>query len=129
MVSKANRGKNMDRNRYIFDKRLMKKYFIKYAIIMLTLFPILIAVNILLSQFFDSGILFFDIMLGLVYILTIEIILHKIQVRKEEKIEEERIRAKREKKRRQIEEKSADVVEVKDVELKSGKKNNNKRGK
>ena len=117
----------MNRNNYVFDKRVMKKLIIKYGIIMLTLFPILIAINILLSKVFDSGIIFFDIMLGLGYILLIEVILHKIEIRREEKLEEARAKVKREKKRKQQEEKSAEIIEVTDVEVRSGKKNNRKK--
>ena len=111
----------MDDYGYIFDKRKLKKLFIKYGLIMLTLFPILIVVNILLSKFFESGILFFDIMIGLVYIFAVEIILGKIKKRKEEKIERERIEEKRAKKRRKTEEMGASVVEISDVEVRDGK--------
>ena len=68
-------------------------------------------------------------MVGLAYILIIETVLHKIETKREEKLEEERRKAKKEKKRRHYEEKGADVVEVTDVEVRNGKKNNNKRGK
>ena len=68
-------------------------------------------------------------MVGLIYIFVIEFILHKIQIRREEKAEEAKRRAKREKKRQRDEEKGAQIVEVTEVSVRSGKKNNNKRGK
>ncbi len=72
---------------YIFDKRVMKKIFLKYGLMMLFLFPILILVNILLGIEDSTTTILVDMMIGLVYVLVVEVVISKIKKRKEAKNE------------------------------------------
>lgn len=111
-------------NRYIFDKRVMKKLLLKYGLILLTLLPILILVNWLCGFLVSTiGYVLLDVAIGLVYIFLVEVILDKIAKRKEAKEEEERKEAKKAKARKQKEENEADVIIVTEVEERKEKKN------
>ena len=73
-------------NRYIFDKRVMKKLLLKYGLILLSLFPILIFINWVFKFLASTiGYVLLDIAIGLIYIFLIEVMLDKIAKRKEEK--------------------------------------------
>ena len=69
---------------YFFDKRIMKKIFLKYGLMILALFPILILINSIMGL--ESGtMIVVDVAIGLVYILLVEVMLSKISKWKESK--------------------------------------------
>jgi len=73
---------------YIFDKRVMKKIFLKYGLMMLFLFPILILVNILLGVEDSTTTILVDMVIGLVYVLVVEVVISKVKKRKDAKNED-----------------------------------------
>ncbi len=110
----------MDNNHYIFDKRIMKKYLIKYGIILLCLFVVFILINSLFpADTSTSTVVLVDSAVGLVLLLLIEVVLSKIKARKEKETNNKERAKKIEKK--QLEE-SQDVIEVNDVVERSGRK-------
>lgn len=93
-------------DRYFFDKRVMKKLLIKYGIMFLCLFPVLIVVNYFLNQVLDFWVtIIIDVTLILLVVFVVELILNKIKQKKEneEQIKDDRIIKKAEeiKKRKQ----------------------------
>lgn len=93
-------------DRYFFDKRVMKKLLIKYGIMFLCLFPVLIVVNYFLNQVLDFWVtIIIDVTLILLVVFVVELILNKIKQKKEneEQIKDDRIikRAEEIKKRKQ----------------------------
>ena len=75
---------------YIFDKRVMKKLFLKYGIMLFVLFILLIFVNTLIGIENSTAVIFIDMAIGLAYILIVEIVLSKIKQKKLEKSEEDK---------------------------------------
>ncbi|MBE5735165.1 MAG: hypothetical protein E7361_01805 [Clostridiales bacterium] len=75
---------------YIFDKRVMKKLFLKYGIMLFVLFILLIFVNTLIGIENSTAVIFIDMAIGLAYILVVEIVLSKIKQKKLEKSEEDK---------------------------------------
>lgn len=108
-------------NRYIFDKRVIKKVVLKYGIILFALFLILVPINTLLSSIMESGIVFVDILIGLVFILLVETILDKIEKKREEKAELKRLEEKRAKRQAKKANKEDIVVEIENVKVRNGK--------
>ena len=102
-------------DRYLFDKRVMKKYLTKYGLMFLGIFVILIFVNGLLPSSIDgSAMIFIDVAAALILLLVIEVVIGKIKKKKMEKVE-----------RRKMEKtstESQDVVVVENVEVKKKNK-------
>lgn len=112
-------------NRYIFDKRVMKKLLLKYGLILLSLFPILILINWVFKFIASTiGYVLLDIAIGLIYIFLVEVMLDKIAKRKEEKKEQEVRQKKKQSKQRAKEESEAEVIIVTEVEERKEKKKN-----
>ena len=101
---------------YIFDKRLIKKLFIKYGLIFLGLLPILILINFLLGSVGQGTLVFVDVAVGLIFILVVEIIISKIARNREEKAE---IMAKKKNKEKQLD--NTEVIEITEVEVRNEK--------
>ena len=99
---------------YIFDKRIMKKFFLKYGLIMLGLFVILVVFNTLCPIEDSTTAIIVDMSIGLGYVLLVEFVLSKIKQRRQEKEEIES----REKKEREI------IVEAEVVDKKKGNRQN-----
>ena len=73
---------------YVFDKRVMKKLFIKYGLFLLAMLPIFILVNILLSKSVSSSaFVFVDIAIGLICLLIMEIVISKVNKSREQKLQ------------------------------------------
>ena len=69
--------------RYFFDKRNIKRGTKKYGIMMLICLPILIGVNYLLGDLATGWVIFIDVVLALFVIIVLDLIVSKIQARKE----------------------------------------------
>ncbi len=79
-----------DNNRYIFDKRIMKKALIKYATMFIAFFVLLIIINVLVFQPLDvslTTVVVIDIAIALGLWLGCEVVLGKIAERKKVKKE------------------------------------------
>ena len=73
-------------NRYFFDKRDMKHFFVKYGILFLIAIPLLIGVNILFTKWFgNKRMVFLDIIFLCVMLAIYELICFLIKRKKEEK--------------------------------------------
>lgn len=73
-------------DRYLFDKRILKKRFKKYGLMFLLILPFIIAFNVLMNGLIDNGIIILlDIIIILMLILVCEIALKKIANRKLQK--------------------------------------------
>ena len=76
----------MANNRYIFDKRIIKHYIIKYGLMMLLALPIAILVNVLIGDKVGTvAIVFIDIAIFGAVVLICTLICDKIQKIREEK--------------------------------------------
>ena len=70
----------MANNRYIFDKRIIKHYIIKYGLMMLLALPIAILVNVLIGDKVGTvAIVFIDIAIFGAVVLICTLICDKIQ--------------------------------------------------
>lgn len=77
------------RNRYFFDKRDMKHFFIKYGIMLLIAVPILVVVNYLFRKAFgEMSMIFLDIVFLCVIVTLYEYIYFLLKRRKERKLAE-----------------------------------------
>ena len=74
-------------NRYFFDKRDMKHFFIKYGILLLIAFFIIIGVNVFLTRVDRVGRIFIDLAIILVVVLVGEMVYNAIERRREAKRE------------------------------------------
>ena len=72
--------------RYFFDKRNIKSGTKKYGLMMLFCLPILIGVNFLLGDLATGWVIFIDVVLALFVIIVLDLIVSKIQARKEQKL-------------------------------------------
>lgn len=72
-------------DRYIFDKRNIKSGFKKYGIMFLICLPILVGVNFLLKDLSTGWVIFIDVVLALGVIIVLDLIVGKIEEKKEEK--------------------------------------------
>ena len=76
-------------NRYFFDKRDMKYFFIKYGIMLLISIPILILINVLFEKWFgEKNMMWLDIVFLCVILVIYEAIWYLIKRMKEKKREE-----------------------------------------
>jgi len=105
-------------DRYFFDKRVMKKAFIKYGIILGFAFVVLILVNFALPPMDDAALIAIDMIITLTIVGVSEIILRKIKARKMEKEQERKEMEKRAAKQQRKEQ----VVEVKTAPVKKKKR-------
>lgn len=70
--------------RYFFDKRVMKRIFIKYGIMALCIFPVLAVTNYFLNKVLDFWVtVVVDITILLFYVFIVEVIINAIKKRKE----------------------------------------------
>ena len=73
-------------NRYFFDKRDMKHFFVKYGIMLLISMPILLALNILFAKVFGAtNMVFLDIVFLCVIFAIGELICFLVKRKKESK--------------------------------------------
>ena len=73
-------------NRYFFDKRDMKHFFVKYGVLILISIPLLIGINILFTKWFgNKSMVFLDIIFLCVMLAVYELIWFLIKRKKEEK--------------------------------------------
>ena len=73
-------------NRYFFDKRDMKHFFVKYGVLLLISIPLLIGINILFTKWFgNKSMVFLDIIFLCVMLAVYELIWFLIKRKKEEK--------------------------------------------
>lgn len=71
-------------DRYFFDKRVMKKILIKYGIMFLCLFPVLIIVNYFLNKVLHYWVtIIIDITIVLFVVFSVELIISSIKKKKE----------------------------------------------
>ena len=75
-------------DRYLFDKRVMKKLFLKYGLILGFVFILLIFVNMLLPGLDGAALIAVDLLITFIVVLSVEFVLKKIKARKMEKEEE-----------------------------------------
>lgn len=71
--------------RYFFDKRYIKKGTKKYGLMMLICLPILVGINYLLGDLATGWVIFIDVVLALFIIIVLDLVVGKIQARKEAK--------------------------------------------
>lgn len=73
-------------NRYFFDKRVLKKFFIKYGIMLLIAIPVLIAINVLFEKWFGvTNMIFLDLVFLCVIVVIGEFICYLAKRNKENK--------------------------------------------
>lgn len=73
-------------NRYFFDKRDMKHFFVKYGIMLAIAIPILIVINYLFYKWFNIGsMVFLDIVFLCVIVAVEELIYFLIKRKKQSK--------------------------------------------
>lgn len=72
-------------DRYFFDKRYIKRGFKKYGIMCLICLPILVAVNFLLKDLSTGWVIFIDVVLALGIIIVLDLVVTKIEGKKDEK--------------------------------------------
>jgi len=113
----------MNNNNYIFDKRVMKKYFIKYGIILACLFVVFILINNLFPADMQTGtVVLVDTAIGLILLLVIEVVLSKIKAKKEEQLKKKEKDKKLEKNKKDKEQEAQDIIEIDNVVERSGRK-------
>lgn len=74
-------------NRYAFDKRIVKKFAIKYGIVFLVMFPVLLAFNVGIQRAVrsENWIVFLDVLLMTIVIVTVELVSLKLRQWKAQK--------------------------------------------
>lgn len=73
-------------NRYYFDKRDMKYFFVKYGVLLLIAIPLLIGANILFTKWFNpNSMVFLDIVFLCVLLTIYEAIWYVVKRKKSEK--------------------------------------------
>lgn len=82
----------LNKDRYIFDKRVMKKIFFKYGLIFLFAFPILIVINYYLNQIINNiwPVVLVDMVVVFAIILVVQIISNAVAKRKDNSLNQKK---------------------------------------
>lgn len=107
-------------DRYFFDKRVMKKILLKYGIMFLCVFPVLVLINYFLNKVVEYWVtIIIDVTFILLVLFAVQLIENKIKENKENKEEDIVVI-----KAKQIKEKRKNVINQNNNETNNSELNN-----